>query len=44
MKSEYFTTWEEYLKNHPQLEEIKEAEIVQDYEEAMYRFAFQLFL
>lgn len=44
MNSEYFTTWEEYKKERPQVEDIKEAEIVQNYEEAIYRYVFQLFL
>lgn len=44
MNSEYYTTWEEYVKELPQLEEIAEAEVVQSYEEAIYRFVFQLFL
>lgn len=44
MNSEYYTTWENYVKEHPQLEEIPEAESIQAYEEAIYRFVFQLFL
>ncbi len=44
MNSEYYTTWEKYVEEHPELESIPEAEAIQNYEEAIYRFVFQLFL
>jgi len=45
IKSEYYTTWEEYKEKNPIVaDEGLKADKIQDYEEAMYKFIFGLFL
>ncbi|SFG15940.1 hypothetical protein SAMN05660649_00921 [Desulfotomaculum arcticum] len=47
MKSKYYTTWEEYKENHPELEGKPEQAIapkIQKYEDIMFNFILSLLL
>lgn len=47
MKSKYYTTWEEYKKNHPELEDKPEAVVapkIEKYEDVMFNFIIGLLL
>ncbi len=44
-KSEYYTTWEEYKKEHPEIaDENLKTQKIQNYEEEMYKYILNLFM